>query len=163
VEIGALCAALALGISLVANGQKGLQTTGFIISVAIYFWYSTRVLPRLRVFKHALRGLSYSQLGRYKPAIESFRRALAHEPKNAMASEGLWAVHRALDPQLLVNDSEVVKVLDFGMCIDRAGSLLLQAGPSEASLQEAHRLLDMVNTHKREMRPTVHYWRAVAY
>src|SRR5262249_55433880 len=87
VEIGALCAALALGIRLCVKGQKGLQTTGFIISVAIYFWYSTRVLPRLRVFKHALRGWSYSQLGRYKPAIESFRRALAHEPKNAMASE----------------------------------------------------------------------------
>jgi tetratricopeptide (TPR) repeat protein len=163
VEIGALCAALALGISLMGNGQRGLQTTGFIISLGIYFWYSTRVLPRLRVFKHALRGLSYSQLGRYKPAIVSFRRALEHEPQNAMAREGLWAVHRALDPHLLANDSEVVKVLDFAMCIDRAGSLLLQGGPSQASLEEAHRLLDMVNTHKPEMRPVMHYWRAVAY
>jgi tetratricopeptide (TPR) repeat protein len=49
------------------------------------------------------------------------------------------------------------------MCVERARSLLLEAGPSEAKLQEAHRLLDMVHKHKPEMRPAVHYWRAVAY
>jgi tetratricopeptide (TPR) repeat protein len=163
VEIGALCAALALGIGTVAAGHRSWQSAGFIAALAIYLWYSARVLPRLRVFKHALRGMSYSQLGRYKPAILSYRRALEHEPHNTLAREGLWAVHRALDPRQLADDPETLKVLDFSMCVERVGSLLLEAKPSEAKLEEAHRLLDMVHRHKPELRPAVHYWRAVAH
>jgi tetratricopeptide (TPR) repeat protein len=163
VEIGALCAALALGVAMVAGDNRTVQSAGFMAALVIYLFYSARVLPRLRVFKHALRGMSYSQLGRYKPAILSFRRALAHEPGNVMAREGLWAVHRALDPNVLANDQEVLKVLDFNMCLERVGSLLLQPGPSEDKLQEAHQLLDLVHRHKPELRPAIHYWRAVAH
>jgi tetratricopeptide (TPR) repeat protein len=161
-EIGALCAVFALGVSMMAGERRGFQSAGFIVAVMIYVWYSTRVLPRLRVFKHALRGISYSQLGRYKPAIVSFRRALHFEPQNSLAQEGLWAVHRSLNPNTLVNDPETLKVLDFDMCLQRAGSLLLEAKPSATKLQEAHQLLDMASRHKPETRPVVHYWRAVA-
>jgi tetratricopeptide (TPR) repeat protein len=163
VEIGALCAAFALGLGMVAQDQRGLQSAAFIVALMIYAWYSTRVLPRLRVFKHALRGISYSQLGRFQPAILSFRRALKFEPQNTLAKEGLWAVHRSLNPNVLANDPEVLKVLDFDMCLERAGALLLEAKPSEAKLQETHQLLDMADRHKPQARPAVHYWRSVAF
>src|SRR5262249_20632924 len=40
-EIGALCAALALGIGMVAGERRGFQSAGFIVAVMVYVWYST--------------------------------------------------------------------------------------------------------------------------
>ncbi len=163
VEIGAICATLGLGMVMLLSEHAGFRTIGLVLPVLIYLWYTTQILPKLRVFKHAIRGFSYSQVGRHRQAILSFRRALQFDPQNALAREGLWGVHRAMDFTELANDPETLAVVDLDMCLDRAGSLLLQPAPSEAKLQEAHRLLDLVLRQRPGSRPTVHYWRAVAF
>jgi len=162
VEIAAMCAALGLGVAMLAPQGSGVQTVGLLIPIMLYLWYTTQVLPRLRVFKHALRGYSYSQIGQYRQAILSFRRALQFEPSSGMAREGLWSVHRAMDLNRLVDDTEMMAIVDVDMCLERAGSLLLQPKPSDQKLLEAHRLLDLVQRQKPAARAAVHYWRAVA-
>jgi predicted Zn-dependent protease len=163
IEIGAMCAALSLGSAMLARSGSSVQTIGLIVPVLLYFWYTSQVLPRLRVFKHALRGFSYSQVGRHALAILSFRRALQFEPNNALAREGLWGVHRALDLGQLISEPQIVGLLDFDLCLDRAGSLLLTPHPDSAKLQEAYRLLELVLNQRPGLRARVHYWLAVAH
>ncbi|HLJ94712.1 MAG TPA: tetratricopeptide repeat protein [Gemmataceae bacterium] len=162
VEFGAMCAALGLGAAMLSPNRPGTQSLAFIIPLMLYIWYTTLVLPRLRVFKHTLRGFSYAQIGRYRQAILSFRRALEFDPTNKLAGEGLWSVHRALDFGQLAQDPETLAVVNLDMCLERAASLLLQAGPSPENLQEAHRLLDLVMNQRPQARAAVHYWRGVA-
>ena len=161
VEAGALCAVLALGSVMVAPRGTG-QAAWLLVPFLIYIWYSTRVLPRLRIFKHTIRGINYTQANRHRQAILSFRRALQLDPQNAMAREGLWAVHRALDMNQLAEDKQTLELVDFDLCLERAGSLLM-GPPSPEKLQEARRLLDLVLTQKIESRAPVYYWRAVAH
>jgi tetratricopeptide (TPR) repeat protein len=163
VEIGAMCAALGLGSAMLARSGSSLQTVGLIVPVLLYFWYTTQVLRRLRVFKHALRGLGYSRVGRHRQAILSFRRALQFEPQNNLAREGLWGVHRALDLTALSGDPQMIELLDFALCLERAGALLLEPKPSTEKLQESNRLLDLVESQRPGLGAPVHYWRAVAH
>jgi tetratricopeptide (TPR) repeat protein len=170
VEIGAMCAALGLGLWMLASDTTllphdlpALRTAGFLVPIAIYFFYSTRVLPGLRVFKHALRGLSYLRLGRFRPSLVSLRRALQLDPGNKLARETLWAVHRSIDFEHLPDDPELLSLIDLDLCLDRAATLLLNPGPSQAQLAEAHRLLDLVVKQRPAMAPRVQYWRAVAF
>src|SRR5205823_325165 len=77
VEIGAMCAALGLGLWMLrSHFAPNLQSLGFAIPLAIYLVYTMRILPALRVFKHVVRGLSFARVGRYRWALASLRRAL---------------------------------------------------------------------------------------
>ena len=162
VEFGSICASLGLGVAMLTPHQPPAQLLIFAVPVLLYLGYTTLVLPRLRVFKHTLRGLSYSKIGRSRQAILAFRRALALDPANKLASEGLWSVYRAMDLSQLAEDPETLAVIDLDLCLDRASSLLLQSRPSAEQLQEAHRLLDLVLSQRPQTRAPVHYWRAVA-
>ena len=162
VEFAAICAALGLAAAMLTENQPRAQSLAFVIPVMLYFLYTTLVLRRLRIFKHVLRGFSYSQIGRHRQAILSFRRALEFDPANKLAREGLWSVHRAMDLSRLALDPETLAVVDLDMCLDRASSLLLKSGPTAENLQEAHRLLDLVLAQRPEKRAAVHYWRTVA-
>src|SRR5262249_44719650 len=133
------------------------------VPITLYFWYTTRVLPHLRVFKHAVRGFSYHQIGRHRQAILSFRRALQLDPENELAREGLWSVHRTLDLSQLGDDPETLAVVNLDMCLDRAGTLLLKPKPSAEKLQEAQRLLTFILNQRPGMRAVILYWRAVAH
>ncbi len=164
VEVGALCATLGLGLALLLEtpDTKHLRSAAFILPVGLYFWYTLRVLPGLRVFKHVLRGISHAGVGRYRPALLAFGRALQLDRNNQLAREEFWRVHTALDPDQLARDPELLALLDFNLCVDRAGSLLLQPTPGPAKLAEANRLLDLVLSQRPAMKPPVAYWRAVA-
>jgi tetratricopeptide (TPR) repeat protein len=162
IEVGALLAAVGLGVYLLADGYRNYQTLALGVAILLYFFYTTQILPGLRVFKHSLRGMSYTRVGRYRQALQSFRRALELDPKNALAREGMWGVHRAMDPTALVNDPQTLALVDLDMCLERVGSLLLAPSPGPEKLDEAHRLLDLVLSQKPALRPAVHYWRAVA-
>jgi tetratricopeptide (TPR) repeat protein len=162
VEFGALCAALGLGVDLLVPHRPGLISIAYLLPVILYFWYTTRVLPKLRVFKHAIRGFSYTQAGQHRQAILAFRRALAFDPQNGLAREGLWSVHRALDLEHLADDPQTLAVVDLDLCLERAGSLLL-VPPNPDKLVEAHRLLDLVFKQRPDRKASVHYWRAVAH
>jgi tetratricopeptide (TPR) repeat protein len=160
VEVAAWCAALAFGIWLIKLTPT-MPLLGVALPVALYFVYSWRVLPGLRVFKHTLRGLSYARLGRYRPALSALRRAVQLDPDNRLARESLWEVHRDLDVSRIANDPELRGLIDPYLCFDRAG-VLLNDRPSEAQRAEAMHLLDLVAGQVPALAPQVTYWRAVA-
>lgn len=162
VEIGALCATLGLGLSILTSDLLRFKTVGFIVPLLLYFWYTSRLLTAVRVLKNVFRGLSYARGGRHRQALQAFRRALELDPKNQMARNGYWDLHRALDVQQLAHDPETLALVDVDLCLQRAGELLLGLKPAADQLDEANRLLDLVLQLRPEMGPSVDYWRAVS-
>jgi tetratricopeptide (TPR) repeat protein len=163
VEIGAMCAALGVSLGLLAREHPSYISTGLLVCLMLYVFYTTRVLPGLRVFKHALRGLSYTRVGRHRQALLAFRRALQLDPQCTLAREGMWAVHRSLDPAKLADEPQTLALIDLDLCLERVAALLLEPGPGPAKLVEANRLLDLVLSQQPARRSRVHYWRAVAH
>jgi tetratricopeptide (TPR) repeat protein len=162
VEIGVLCALLGLALGTLTHDNFNLRSVGFLVPVAAFFWYTTRVLPALRVFKHAVRGLGYARMGRNRLALQAFRRALELDPANRFANQGFRDLHRALDARTLAQDPETLALIDLNFCLDRVAGLLVPAEPSAADLDEAGRLLELVQTLRPALQPAVDYWRAVA-
>ena len=162
VEIGAMCALLGLALATLSHKTFNLRSVGFILPVAAFFWYTTRVLPALRVLKHAFRGLSFARIGNQKRALQAFRRALQLDPQNKLAREGYWDVHRSLDVRTLAQDPETLALVDLDLCLDRVGMLLIHGKPTTAQMDEANRLIDLVLNLKPAMRAATDYWRAVA-
>ena len=162
VEVGAVCATLGLGLALVTQDNVQLRPLAYALPLVLYFWYTLRVLPGLRVFKHVLRGISHASVGRYRPALLAFRRALQLDPKNQTAREEFWHVHVSLDFGQLAADPELLALVDFNLCVERAGTLLLEGSPGPNRLADAHRLLDLVLSQRPPLKPSVAYWRAVA-
>jgi tetratricopeptide (TPR) repeat protein len=162
VEIGAMCALLGLALATLTHYSFNLRSVGFLVPVAAFFWYTTRVLPALRVLKHAFRGLSFARMGRPRRALQAFRRALQLDPKNKLAREGFWDVHRSLDVRTLAQDPETLALVDLDLCLERVGTLLVHGRPEPAQLEEANRLLDLIVTLKPSIKPAADYWRAVA-
>jgi tetratricopeptide (TPR) repeat protein len=162
IEIGVMCASLGLGLAILTQDYMQLRSLAFLVPLVVYFGYTLKVLPGLRVLKHAFRGYSYARIGRYRQALRAFRRALQLDPNNRFARDGFWNVHRSLDLEQLANDPQTLALVDLDLCLQRAGSLLLQPGPSATHLDEAHRLLDLVLRLRPSLRPGIDYWRAVA-
>jgi tetratricopeptide (TPR) repeat protein len=162
VEIGAICGVLGLGMWFLLRGNKPYEATSLSLPVILYLVYTVRVLPGLRVFKHTVRGIGFANVGRYRPALLAFRRALQLDPENTLARESFWSMHRAMDINQVAQDRDTLALVDFGLCMDRVRSLLLEAGPTAPMLAEANHFLDLVERHRPDMMPVVHYWRAVA-
>jgi tetratricopeptide (TPR) repeat protein len=163
IEIGAIYALLGVGLFMIFHNQRLAHATIFLVVGMLYLYYTTRVLPGLKVFKHTMRGLSYARVGRYRQALQAFRRALQLDPRNKLAQEEFWALHQSLNLEDVARDPETLKFLDLDLCVRRAGALLLEPGPSPERLGEAHRLLDVAAQHRPDLLPTVDYWRTVAF
>lgn len=164
VEVGVICAGLGFGSLMLlqeSSYRTMFQSLPFLIPVLLFFYYTMRVLPGLRVFKHVLRGLSYLRVARWKLALLSFRRALQLDPNNKLARESFWSFHSNLDVEQMAQDPETLALVDFNLCLDRAGSLLLEP-PTPEKLQESQRLLDLVSNHKPALQPRVDYWLTVS-
>jgi tetratricopeptide (TPR) repeat protein len=162
VEIGAICATLTLGLWL-WQPLPNFKTVAVLVPAALYLLYTTRMLPQLRLFKHILRGLSHLGAGRHRQALQVFRRAVELDPKNKRARDGLWAVHRSIDLPQAAKDPSLANLIDAGMCLDRAGSLLIEAKPTPEQIQEADNLLDFVLNQRPQQRPSVLYWRSIIH
>src|SRR5207245_1927325 len=141
--------------------STSIQSLPLLFTLTYYYLHTIRVQPGLNVFKYVVRGISYSHVGRYRRALLAFRRALQLDPNNALAREGLWSVHRAMDFEQVARDPETLALIDVDMCMERAGALLMSP-PSQARLQEAHRLLSLVLGQRPVMQPAIQYWRSVA-
>ncbi len=165
VEIGALFAALGLGLFLlrITSGLDGVSDKFiFLLPVGLYFVYATRILPKLRVFKHTMRGYGYLSLGRIRDSLVGFGRALKLNPKNQLATKGLYELHRKVDVTTL--DPETVQLLNFDFCAQLAQKALIEeAPPTEAKRTEALRLLDLVEQYRSPLRPKVDYLKGVAF
>ncbi|MFO0880640.1 MAG: tetratricopeptide repeat protein [Gemmataceae bacterium] len=162
VEIAVMMSMLGLSLSILAAGNRQFASLTFLLPVVLYFIYTIRVLPGLRVLKHAFRGISYARVGQHRRALLAFRRALHLQPQNRLAREGFWDVHRSLDLDQLAGDPATLSLVDLDLCLDRAGSLLVSK-PTASQLAEAERLLHMVVRLAPSRQPTVSYWRAVAH
>ncbi len=160
-EIAVLCAGLAIGFWLV-DLTPTIRSVGFVIPLGLYFAYTLRLMPGLRVFKHTLRGYSYAQMGRVRPALRAFHRALQLDPENQLAQNGLANVHSSIDPRQIAGDAETVALLDLDLCLNRSARILFQPTPTPARLDEVYHLLDLIAAQRPERLAEVEYWRAVA-
>lgn len=169
VEIAALCAVLGIAIHLIMLNSIKIGPWAnaggimFFIPLALYCMYSLYVLPGLRVFKHTLRGYSYHELDRTKDSLVAFRRALELDPKNELAKEGLWKVHRGIDIGRLAEDPETLKLLDIEMCVNRTAMLLTgNRVPGPEQLAEVRRLIELVEHQEPRRKAQTDYYRAIA-
>lgn len=163
VEIAGICSAL--GVGLVFLGSEVAPNIGIvalILPMGVYFLYTRRILPGLRVFKHALRGMSYAKVGRSRQALASLNRALQLDPSHTLAYSQLWDLHRRMDFDKLKNDPETLALVNYDLCLERVASLLLANRPSAEMIHEARRLLDLVTSQRPNLEPRCAYWRAVA-
>jgi tetratricopeptide (TPR) repeat protein len=160
-EFAALCAGLAVGIWLL-NPFPRMPALALVLSAGLYAVYTHYVMAGLKVFKHTLRGYSYAQMGKIRPALRSFRRALTLDPGNQTAKAGLARVHSGIDPRQIAGDVETASLLDLDLCLDRAGRLLFQAEPTPAHLDEVKSLLELVAWQQPDRLAEIEYWRAVA-
>jgi tetratricopeptide (TPR) repeat protein len=161
VEVAAWCAALAVGVWLVKL-TPGMPLLALILPSTLYWLYSRRIQPGLRIFKHTLRGMSFARLGRFAPALESLRGAVRLDPDNRLARAALWEVHRELDATDFAADPRLLDLIDPRMCLDRAAGLLLAERVTPAMRSEAVHLLDLVQQRAPDLAAHVDYWRAVA-
>src|SRR5262249_47766675 len=113
-------------------------------------------------FKYVLRGISHAAVGRYRPALLAFRRALQLDPNNRLAREEFWNVHVKLDFNQLARDPQLLALVDFNLCLERPGSRWWQPNPPPNKLADANRLLDLVLNQRPALKPAVAYWRAVS-
>lgn len=162
-EIGAMALVLGLSIVMLAWQDHSYQVSGLLLTLILYFWYTLRVQPSIRVFKYVVRGASYANIGQYRPALLAFHRALQLDPRNSLARESMARMHRALNIDEVKQDPQTLALLDFDFCLERVRSLLMEPGPTVAKLEEAHHLLDLFMSQRPALRPTVDYWRAVAH
>ncbi|HEY2786074.1 MAG TPA: tetratricopeptide repeat protein [Fimbriiglobus sp.] len=163
IEIAALCAAMALGFWLTQAAKGTFEGVCFLGPALLYFVYSTRWLPGLKVFKHTLRGYGHLHVGRIRDALASFRRAREINPKSQLATDGLWELHKRVDIQSLANDPAALELLDYGFCLDRAGTLLIGSGtPTAKARAEADGMLELVARQKPDTAARVDYLRAVS-
>lgn len=167
VEIMAICAALGVSLWILSEvwfeGNTNVQFALLTIPAAVYYLYTRRILPGLRVFKHVLRGISFANVGEIRPALVSLGRALYLDPNNALAREQLWNVHRLMDFDKVEGDPPTLALLNFELCLERVATLLLATKVRPEGLGESHRLLNLVDRQREEMRPRVDYWRAIAF
>ena len=103
-----------------------------LLPLGLFIVYTARILPGSRVFKHALRGMSYRQMGQTRLALISLGRALQLDPHNPLAREQLWDIHRDLDFASLQHQPDLVPFLNFNFCLERI-SQLLQGARSRSS------------------------------
>ncbi len=161
IEIAAMCAALGFSLwAFLVNYPVGVVVV--VLPLGLFFVYTTRYLPALRVFKHTLRGMSYRQMGQTRLALISLGRALQFDPHNVLARAQLWDLHRRLDFAELKNQPELVPFLDFDFCLERV-SEILDTRPSAETMREATKMLDLIATEQPAALPICAYWRAVAY
>lgn len=163
IEIGAMCAALGIGMWALLAGVSMTMSSALVVILpaGIFFIYTTRILPYLRVLKHALRGMSYRRMGHTRLALMSLGRALQLDPGNPLARREMWDLHRDLDFASLQHQPELVPFLHFDFCLERI-SQMLQTKPGAAEMAEIVKMLDLIEKELPAKAPVCAYWRAVA-
>lgn len=153
-EIAGLCTMLGFAIYLLVPSGAAL-----LLPAAIFFVYTVYILPGLKVFKYTLRGYIYSEVGKLRLALLSFRRALEIDPKNQLASMGMDALHANLEIEKV--DAGTLGLLDPSRCLNRARKLLAQK-PTQDQMNKALHIVNLVERLWPKLVSHVIYYRAVA-
>lgn len=167
VEIACLCAAFGLGLYLLrplaeVASDPSADKWVFLVPVVLYYTYTAWALPRLRVFKHTTRGYGYLFIDRIRDSLVSFGRALRLDPKNQLATRGLYQLHRQVDVTKL--EPETIRLLNFDFCLKLANDGLVTGGtPTPEKRAEGLRLLDLIEKYSPPLRPRVDYLKGVAF
>ncbi len=161
VEIGAFSSLLGIALGILTMEHVPLRTLGFLAPIVLFFVYTMRILPALRILKHVFRGMSFAKLGQQKNALMAFKRALQLDPQNNLARNNYWKLHADLDPIKLETDPETMALVDCDLCLDRVQSLLVSGKPSDDKVAEALRLLSLVEKLKPSLNDGTRYWRSV--
>jgi tetratricopeptide (TPR) repeat protein len=162
IEIAAMCAALGLGLwTFLAPYSPAVSGSVVLLPMALFFIYTSRVMPFLRVLKHTLRGMSYRQMGQTQLALTSLGQALQYDPRNTLARQQMWVLHRDLDFAELRNQPEVVPYLNFNFCLERV-SQILATKPKPDDLRETRKMLELIAREEPARQPVCAYWQAVA-
>src|SRR5262245_13648016 len=106
-------------------GESMIRSLAVVAPLLLYYTYTKYVLPGLRVFKHALRGLSFRQVGQIDRALVSLGRALQLNPQHPLAREQLWELHRDLDYHKVKDHPTILKLINYPLCLERVAALLL--------------------------------------
>lgn len=158
VEVAAICSALGIALGFLSKSILAL-----VIPLTLYYVYTRRVLPGLRVFKHVLRGISYGKMGNPRLALASLNRAVQLDPQHRLANEQLWSLHRRIDFDKFKDDPDTLAMVNYDLCLERVAWLLLQSQPKPDQILEAQRLLNLISGQRPALAPAVSYWRAVAF
>ncbi|MSQ95368.1 MAG: hypothetical protein EXR98_12525 [Gemmataceae bacterium] len=162
IEMAAMCAAFGVGSWMLLSETAPAAGAGAVlVPLIFFFYYSTRYLPALRVFKHTLRGMSYQQMGQTQLALVSLGKALYYDPKNSLARQQMWDLHRKLDFAELKHQPELVPFLNFDFCLERINQTL-QTKPKPEEMHEVLKMLDLIADEQASLLPICAYWRAVA-
>jgi tetratricopeptide (TPR) repeat protein len=167
VDAMVFCGTLGAGLHLVgiANLFAGLgEIASYLVPLGLFFVYSTRVMPGLRVFKHVLRGYSYMNVDRLRLSLRFFNRALELDPRSQLANAGLVTLHNNLTLSKIDHDPGLVNELDFSLCLDRAAALLMPPTPppSPQARDDAERFLALVEQKKPAYLARVDYLRVIS-
>jgi tetratricopeptide (TPR) repeat protein len=160
IEIAAMCAALGIALWIFVRDYP-IGAAVVLLPMGLFFVYTTRLLPYVRVMKHTLRGMSYRRMNQTQLALMSLGRALQLDPSNTLARHEMWDIHRDLDFASLQVHPELVPFLHFDFCLERINQLL-QTKPDSRDLNEIHKMLDLIAKEHPALAPICAYWRAVA-
>jgi tetratricopeptide (TPR) repeat protein len=164
VEVMTFCALVGAAISLIGYAGK-FPAVGplpaYLIVLALYFVYGTRLMYRLRVFKYVVRAANCLDQGRLSPAIQLFRQALELDPQSQPANQGMLALHHGLTLDKINSDPGLAKSLDFTLCLDRSEALLMMP-PTPEKLNEANQFLELVGQMQPAYSARVDYLRVIS-
>lgn len=153
-------ALLAVGLWLVL--PPPVRAAAVVLPVLLFLAFRWQLQRHLLAAKAALIGIGQQRVGNLPAALAAFRQALHAVPNYPAAQEGLWQIHRDLNlPDLLANPT-LHRLLDYEMCLERAKTLLLGRSPTPQQLEDARRLLRLVEQQQPQRRFLVQYWLAVA-
>jgi tetratricopeptide (TPR) repeat protein len=155
-EIAGLCTVLGFALYLLYPSPPA---AALLVPAAVFFGYVMYILPGLRVFKHTLRGFTYMEVGKLKPSLLAFRRALQLDPRNQLAHAGMDALHSNIDIEK--EDAQVLGLLDPERCLRLVRGLLGHT-PSPADMRKADHLLRLVERVWPKLVSHVIYYQAVA-
>ncbi len=156
-EIAGLCTML--GFSIYLLFPSNYPAAALLLPASIFFIYTVYVLPGLKVFKYTLRGYIYSEVGKLRPALLSFRRALQLDPNNQLAHLGMDALHANLEIEKV--DAGTLGLLDPNRCLNRARKLLSQK-PTPDQMNKANHILNLVEGLWPKLVSHIIYYRAIA-
>jgi tetratricopeptide (TPR) repeat protein len=161
-ELMTFCAVLGIALYLIGFASGFGISAPFLIPLALYYVYGTRVMPGLRSYKYVLRGFSYMNAGRLAPALRLFRRAQDLSPDSELANAGMLQLHNNLTLSKLEGDPDLIEALDFGLCLDRAAALLM-IPPTQQARDEAEKFLALVEKNKPVYSARIDYLHAISF